>query len=74
MATAACDWAGFYLGAHLGYADGADPGREAIFVTYYTLPINSWMLSFDYQVIANPAYNRDRGPVSIVATGLHTQF
>jgi len=32
---------------------------------YYSLPVQSWRLTFDYQLIANPAYNRDRGPVSI---------
>ncbi|MAH70463.1 MAG: carbohydrate porin [Alphaproteobacteria bacterium] len=50
------------------------PGAEKILEVYYTLPIATWMLSFDYQFIANPAYNRDRGPVSIVATRLHAQF
>lgn len=56
--------------------DGAlpNPGPEKIMETYYTLPVNSWQLTFDYQFITNPAYNRDRGPVSVVATRLHTQF
>lgn len=50
------------------------PGAEKIVEVYYTLPIATWMLTFDYQFIDNPAYNRDRGPVSIVATRLHAQF
>jgi high affinity Mn2+ porin len=50
------------------------PGAEKIMEIYYTLPIAAWTLGFDYQFIANPAYNRDRGPVSIVATRLHAQF
>ena len=50
------------------------PGAEKILEVYYTLPIATWALSVDYQFIANPAYNRDRGPISIVATRLHTQF
>jgi high affinity Mn2+ porin len=56
--------------------DGAlpHPGPEKILEAYYTLPINAWKLTFDYQFIANPAYNRDRGPVSVVATRLHAQF
>ena len=56
--------------------DGAlpNPGPEKILEAYYTLPINMWQLTFDYQFITNPAYNRDRGPVSIVASRLHTQF
>jgi high affinity Mn2+ porin len=51
-----------------------NPGPEKILETYYTLPIYAWQLTFDYQFITNPAYNRDRGPVSVVATRLHTQF
>ncbi|MBU6458980.1 MAG: carbohydrate porin, partial [Bradyrhizobium sp.] len=50
------------------------PGPERIMEVYYQLPVYSWQLTFDYQFIANPAYNRDRGPVSVVATRLHTQF
>jgi high affinity Mn2+ porin len=50
------------------------PGPEEILEAYYTLPIYSWQVTFDYQFITNPAYNRDRGPVSVVATRLHTQF
>jgi high affinity Mn2+ porin len=50
------------------------PGAEKILEVYYSLPIYSWQLTLDYQFIANPAYNRDRGPVSVVATRLHAQF
>jgi high affinity Mn2+ porin len=50
------------------------PGAERIMETYYTLPVYAWQLTFDYQFITNPAYNRDRGPASVVATRLHTQF
>jgi high affinity Mn2+ porin len=31
-------------------------------------------LSLDYQFVKNPAYNRDRGAVSIVAVRFHAQF
>jgi high affinity Mn2+ porin len=56
--------------------DGAlpNPGPEKIFEAYYSLPVYAWQLTFDYQFITNPAYNRDRGPVSVVATRLHAQF
>jgi high affinity Mn2+ porin len=56
--------------------DGAlpNPGPEKILEVYYTLPVNTWKLTFDYQFITNPAYNRDRGPVSVIATRLHAQF
>lgn len=50
------------------------PGAEKILEVYYSLPIHTWQLTLDYQFIANPAYNRDRGPVSVVATRLHAQF
>jgi high affinity Mn2+ porin len=50
------------------------PGPEQIMEVYYQLPVYSWQLTFDYQFITNPAYNRDRGPVSVLATRLHTQF
>jgi high affinity Mn2+ porin len=50
------------------------PGPEQILEIYYTLPVFAWKLTFDYQFINNPAYNRDRGPVSVVATRLHAQF
>ena len=56
--------------------DGAlpNPGPEKILEAYYTLPVYAWKLTFDYQFITNPAYNRDRGPVSVIATRLHAQF
>ncbi|MBU6463748.1 MAG: carbohydrate porin [Bradyrhizobium sp.] len=50
------------------------PGPEQIMEVYYQLPVYSWQLTLDYQFITNPAYNRDRGPVSVVATRLHAQF
>ena len=31
-------------------------------------------LTFDYQFITNPAYNADRGPVSIFSGRLHAEF
>jgi len=56
--------------------DGAlpHPGPEQILEAYYTLPVYTWQVTFDFQFVENPAYNRDRGPVSIVATRVHTQF
>ena len=56
--------------------DGRLPnsGNEQVIEAYYSLPIHSWRLTADYQYIANPAFNRDRGPVSAIATRLRTQF
>ena len=31
-------------------------------------------VTFDFQEVNNPAYNRDRGPVSIAAVRLHLEF
>ncbi len=48
---------------------------EMILETYYSIRITSYMsLSPDYQFIANPGYNTDRGPVSIFAARLHLGF
>jgi high affinity Mn2+ porin len=48
---------------------------EQTFEAYYNININkfSW-LTFDFQRIANPAYNSDRGPVTIFGARLHAEF
>jgi high affinity Mn2+ porin len=63
------------LGLLIG--DGQLPhyGYETILETYYSARVADWLTaSADYQFVANPAYNRDRGPVSMFAVRLHTQF
>jgi len=62
------------LTALLGDGQLPHPGPEKIMEAYYRLPLFSWQLALDYQFIVNPAYNRDRGPVSVIAMRLHTQF
>jgi high affinity Mn2+ porin len=48
---------------------------EQIFEVYYAYSVNKWAtLTFDYQFVGNPAYNADRGPVSIFSGRLHAQF
>jgi high affinity Mn2+ porin len=50
-------------------------GPERILETYYALHlITGVTATLDYQWVDHPAYNRDRGPVSIVAVRLHAQF
>ena len=50
-------------------------GTENILETYYSLAAADWAsLSLDYQLIVNPAYNEDRGPVSVLGVRLHGQF
>jgi high affinity Mn2+ porin len=62
------------LGILVGDGKLTNPGSEQIIEMYYSLPLQSWRLTFDYQFVTNPAYNRDRGPVSIIGTRLRTQF
>jgi high affinity Mn2+ porin len=62
------------LGILIG--DGALNYRtERILETYYSLALlKKTTLTFDYQFINNPAYNADRGPVSIFSGRLHAAF
>jgi high affinity Mn2+ porin len=49
--------------------------EEQIFETYYAYKVNRFTtVTFDYQHIANPAYNADRGPVSFYSARLHAEF
>ncbi|MEH3118595.1 MAG: carbohydrate porin [Methylorubrum populi] len=42
---------------------------------YYALNLTKAVtMSFDYQHVENPAYNRDRGPADFFGTRLHTDF
>ncbi|MBS0274295.1 MAG: carbohydrate porin [Proteobacteria bacterium] len=57
--------------------DGRLPhyGTEDIVEAYYSARVTGWLsLSADYQLIEDPAYNRDRGPVSALALRLHAQI
>ncbi len=48
---------------------------EQIFETYYAYAIHkNFTVTADYQLITNPAYNADRGPVSIFSGRLHGEF
>ena len=63
------------LGILVGDGRLPRPGPEQILETYYSLAIATYVhLSIDYQWIDHPAYNRDRGPVSVVAVRVHAQF
>jgi high affinity Mn2+ porin len=49
--------------------------RENVLEAYYAYALNdSLTLTFDYQLLVNPAYNADRGPISIFAGRLHAEF
>jgi len=50
-------------------------GSENILEMYYAMRLlPAVALSIDYQHIGNPAYNRDRGPVSVWGLRLHGEF
>ncbi|MGA2410240.1 MAG: carbohydrate porin [Candidatus Binataceae bacterium] len=56
--------------------DGAlSYGWEEVLETYYDWTVwNSVHFAVDYQFVANPAFNRDRGPVSVFGGRLHWQL
>ncbi len=52
-----------------------NPGLEQIAETYYSYALtSSTKLTADYQLIINPGYNTDRGPVNVFSGRFHWQF
>jgi high affinity Mn2+ porin len=50
-------------------------GWEKILETYYDAGVwKTIHLAVDYQFITDPAFNRDRGPVSVIGARLHWEF
>ena len=50
-------------------------GPEKIAEVYYSVALNSHLtFSLNYQHVNDPAYNRDRGPVSIFGLRAHAEF
>ncbi len=50
-------------------------GLEKILETYYDFQITKNLHgALDYQFVSNPAFNRDRGPVSILGARLHWEY
>jgi high affinity Mn2+ porin len=63
------------LGVLVGDGALTNYGLEQILETYYSYAISpSMKVSFDYQFIANPGYNADRGPVNVFAGRFHSTF
>ncbi len=63
------------LGILVGDGQLPHRGHEQILETYYLItPLPGTQLTVDYQHVQHPAYNRDRGPVSLYALRLHAQF
>jgi high affinity Mn2+ porin len=63
-------------GTGLLIGDGRlDYGPEKIAEAYYAAQVSPRVtVTFDYQRIVHPAYNRDRGPVSLFALRVHSEF
>ena len=50
-------------------------GNEAIIETYYNAKLSPFFwLTFDYQFVTNPGYNKDRGPVHVLGIRGHIEF
>jgi len=63
------------LGILVGDGQLPHPGWERIVETYYAWQVlEHFAITADYQYVVNPAYNRDRGPVSIFGVRLHAEF
>ena len=63
------------LGILVGDGQLPHPGAETVLETYYNLEVVKGLhATVDYQFVDNPAYNRDRGPVSVLAVRLHAQY
>ncbi len=63
------------LGILIGDGKLPNSGPEEVIEAFYSLAAyKNVNITADYQFIDNPAYNRDRGPVSFLGTRLHAQF
>lgn len=68
-----------YLAAG-GYGFIVGDGRlsyrpEEILESYYSCRPSKWLtVALDYQLVGNPGYNRDRGPVNVLAVRVHADY
>lgn len=63
------------LGVLVGDGKLPHPGDEHIVEAYYDFGVyKTFHLALDAQLIHNPAYNRDRGPVPVIGVRAHAQF
>lgn len=62
------------LGILVGDGRLPNSGPEKVLESYFSFPISVWRATLNYQLITNPAYNRDRGPVSVFGARLRAQF
>jgi high affinity Mn2+ porin len=63
------------LGGIIGDGQLPQAGPEQILETFYSVALFGFArVTADYQLINDPAYNRQRGPVSMLTLRLHAQF
>lgn len=63
------------LGILVGDGKLLNSAPEQVVETYYSFAVRKYLhISADYQFIDNPAYNRDRGPVSVLGARVHLQY
>jgi high affinity Mn2+ porin len=63
------------LGGIIGDGQLPEAGPEQILEMYYSYAVLQFArATADYQLIRDPAYNRQRGPVSVFGFRLHAQF
>jgi len=63
------------LGIVVGDGQLPNPGLETIIEAYYSYALTkSTRVSADYQLVVNPAYATERGPVNVFAGRFHTAF
>jgi high affinity Mn2+ porin len=63
------------LGILIGDGQLPNYSTEKIFEAYYSFALTpSTRFTLDYQFLANPGYNADRGPANIFAARAHWQF
>ncbi|WEK02112.1 MAG: carbohydrate porin [Candidatus Sphingomonas phytovorans] len=63
------------IGVLVGDGRLPHPGAEAIGELYYSWkPLKPVTVTLDYQLVGNPGYNRDRGPIHVLGLRVHGQF
>lgn len=63
------------LGILVGDGQLPNSAGERIWESYYSLSLTEGLaISADYQLVDHPAYNRDRGPVQVLAARAHLYF
>ena len=63
------------LGILVGDGSLPDSGPEQVVEAYYSYALTSFAhVTADYQFVNNPAYDKDRGPVSVLGARVHLQY